>query len=183
MEKILLHTCCAPCSASTIPALMLLTDFKIVSLWYNPNIYPHSEYMSRHDAWKKYMQIQGIKTIEEDSPWNDDSQYEKMWLDDAVKYEKGRCGYCYLKRLEKTAEIAKKNDIKYFSTTLLASPYQQHDTIKSSASEIASKYGLNFVYVDPRKLYYSGVNTVKHIGLYTQKYCGCKLSNNNSQIQ
>ena len=176
MEKILLHTCCAPCSASTIPALTLLTDFKIVSLWYNPNIYPRSEYISRYDSWKKYMQIQGIKTIEEETPWNDDSQYEKMWLDDAVKYEKGRCQYCYLKRLEKTAKIAQKNNIKNFSTTLLASPYQQHDVIKSIALEIASEYKLNFVYVGPRKLYYSGVNNVKHIGLYTHKYFGCKLS-------
>lgn len=176
MEKVLLHTCCAPCSASTIPALTLLTDFKIVSFWYNPNIYPRREYLLRYNAWKKYMQIQGIKTIEEKAQWNDDLQYDDLWLKEAVKCENGRCYYCYLKRLEKTVETAKKNNIKNFSTTLLASPYQQHDIIKFIASNLALKYGLNFVYVNPRKLYYNGVNTVKHMGLYSQRYCGCKLS-------
>ena len=146
MEKILLHTCCAPCSASTIPALTLLTDFKIVSLWYNPNIYPRSEYISRYDSWKKYMQIQGIKTIEEETPWNDDSQYEKMWLDDAVKYEKGRCQYCYLKRLEKTAKIAQKKYTTSFEELTAGQPEEFLNYFKH-ADKLEFEDQPNYVYL------------------------------------
>ena len=106
----------------------------------------------------------------------DETKYEQLWLNDAVKCDKGRCYYCYLKRLEKTVEVAKQNDIKNFSTTLLSSPYQKHDVIKQISEDLAYKNNLNFVYVDPRKIHYDGVHKIKKLGLYSQRYCGCKLS-------
>ena len=174
MEKILLHTCCAPCSASTIT---LLQEYEIVSLWFNPNIYPLKEHLARYDTWNKYMDLLNIQKLEIKADWLDDeTKYEDLWLNDAVKCDKGRCYYCYLKRLEKTVETAKQNNIKNFSTTLLSSPYQKHDVIKQMCEELATKNGLNFVYVDPRKIHYDGVHKIKKLGLYSQRYCGCKLS-------
>lgn len=174
MEKILLHTCCAPCSASTIT---LLQDYEIVSLWFNPNIYPLKEHLARYDTWNKYMDLLNIQKKEIKADWLDDeSKYEELWLNDAVKCDKGRCYYCYLKRLEKTVKTAKQNNIKNFSTTLLSSPYQKHDVIKQMCEEMAAENGLNFVYVDPRKIHYDGVHKIKKLGLYSQRYCGCKLS-------
>jgi len=174
MEKILLHTCCAPCSASIIT---LLQNYQIVSLWFNPNIYPKTEHLLRYETWQNYMKLLNIETIEVKTDWLDDeSLYEKFWLDDAVKCDKGRCFYCYLKRLEKTAKIAKQNNIKNFTTSLLSSPYQKHDIIIEISKNLAKENNLNFVYVDPRKIFYNGVNSVKKLGLYSQKYCGCKLS-------
>lgn len=71
MEKILLHTCCAPCSASTIT---LLQYYKIVSLWFNPNIYPLKELLSRYDTWNKYMDLLSIEKIEKKADWLDDDK-------------------------------------------------------------------------------------------------------------
>lgn len=174
MEKILLHTCCAPCSASTIT---LLSGYEIVGFWYNPNIYPAKEYLSRYDAWQKYMKFLGLRTLEKKASWlEDETAYENVWLDEAVKCESGRCYYCYKKRLEQAALTAKENGISNFSTTLLASPYQKHEIIKQLAAKTAESNGLNFVYADPRKIFYDGINKVKKMGLYSQRYCGCKLS-------
>jgi len=174
MEKILLHTCCAPCSASIIT---LLQNYKIISLWFNPNIYPKTEHLLRYEAWQKYMKLLNIETVEVKANWLDDETlYEQLWLDDAVKCDKGRCYYCYQKRLEQTVSVAKNLDIKNFTTSLLSSPYQKHDTIIEISKNLANENNLNFVYVDPRKNFYTGVNSVKKLGLYSQKYCGCKLS-------
>ena len=174
MEKVLLHTCCAPCSVS---AIELLRDYNIVSFWYNPNIYPLKEHLSRYDTWNKYMDLQDIQKIEIKANWLDDeTQYEDLWLNNAIKCDKGRCYFCYLKRIEKTVEIAKQNNIKNFTTTLLSSPYQKHDVIKQMCEELAIKNSLNFVYIDPRKIYYNGVHKIKKLKLYSQRYCGCKLS-------
>ncbi len=175
MEKILLHTCCAPCSASIIP--LLQSGYDIVSFWYNPNIYPSKENVLRKNAWQSYMQKLNIETSEKNAQWlEDDNLYDGLWLDKALKYEKGRCYFCYKIRLEQTAERARQLSVKNFSTTLLSSPYQKHDVIKQLAKDIADRFGLNFVYADPRKNFYTGVNAVKKLGLYSQKYCGCKLS-------
>ena len=112
MEKILLHTCCAPCSASTIK---LLQEYQIISLWFNPNIYPLQEHLARYDTWNKYMDLLNIQKLEIKADWLDDeTKYEQLWLDDAIKCNKGRCYYCYLKRLEKTVEVAKQNNIRNF---------------------------------------------------------------------
>lgn len=173
--KILLHTCCAPCSASTIS--LLKEKYDIVSFWYNPNIYPLGEYNLRKKTWHEYMSFFKIETSEKSAEWiDDDKLYEPLWLDKAVAGEKGRCFFCYEKRLEETAIRAKSLGILNFSTTLLASPYQKHEDIILIANDIAEKNGLNFIYVDPRKIFYNGVNSVKKMGLYSQKYCGCKLS-------
>ncbi len=175
MENLLLHTCCAPCSASAIE--LLSKNYKITSFWFNPNIYPQKEYQLRQDAWKNYCKSINTDTQEVSPEWlSDEKSYDNLWLDKAVNCEKGRCYYCYQTRLEQTVLAAKKNSIKYFSTTLLSSPYQQHETIKEISEILAKKYGVIFVYIDPRKKFYDGVNSVKKAGFYSQKYCGCKLS-------
>jgi hypothetical protein len=175
MQKILLHTCCAPCSASTIS--LLQEQYDIVSFWYNPNIYPLQEYELRKKAWQEYMQFLKIRITEKNAQWlSNDELYESVWLDKAVRCDKGRCYFCYEKRLEETSVRAKELGISNFSTTLLASPYQKHEEIKQIAQNIAELNGLNFVYIDPRKIFYTGVNQIKKMGLYSQKYCGCKLS-------
>ncbi|MDD5021358.1 MAG: epoxyqueuosine reductase QueH [Endomicrobiaceae bacterium] len=175
MDNILLHTCCAPCSAS---AIALLSDnYKITTLWFNPNIYPENEYLSRKQSWQDYAKLLNIDIKEIKADWiGNESDYDELWLQKAVNCEKGRCYYCYKIRLEKTAQTAKELSINNFSTTLLSSPYQKHEIIKQIAEDLAQKYGINFVYIDPRKDFYAGVNAVKKLGLYSQKYCGCKVS-------
>ena len=53
MERVLLHTCCAPCSLSCIEPLRS-EGIEPVAFWYNPNIHPWKEYQARRDVLQKY---------------------------------------------------------------------------------------------------------------------------------
>ena len=87
-----------------------------------------------------------------------------------------RCGYCYLCRLEKTAKYAKENGFDAFSTTLLISPYQDHELLKKTGDMLSKKYGIKFLYKDFRPGFRYGQNKARELGLYMQKYCGCVFS-------
>ena len=63
-----------------------------------------------------------------------------------------------------------------FSTTLLISPYQNHDAIKQIGEELAQKYNLKFLYRDFRPGFREGQAEARELGLYMQKYCGCVFS-------
>ena len=87
-----------------------------------------------------------------------------------------RCGYCYLCRLEKTAKYAKENGFDAFTTTLLISPYQDHDMLVKTGEMLENKYGIKFLYRDFRPGFREGQNEARSLGLYMQKYCGCIFS-------
>lgn len=75
-----------------------------------------------------------------------------------------------------------------FSTTLLISPYQNHEALKQIGEEMAEKYGLTFLYRDFRPGFREGQNEARELGLYMQKYCGCVFSeesryNNHNQAK
>lgn len=79
-------------------------------------------------------------------------------------------------RLEQTAKYAKENGYDAFSTTLLISPYQNHEALKQIGEELAQKYNLIFLYRDFRPGFREGQNEARELGLYMQKYCGCIFS-------
>ena len=79
-------------------------------------------------------------------------------------------------RLEQTARIAKHGKFDAFTTTLLISPYQQHDVLKQTGEAIAAAYGIPFLYLDLRPGFKRSVELSKDMGLYRQQYCGCIYS-------
>jgi predicted adenine nucleotide alpha hydrolase (AANH) superfamily ATPase len=87
-----------------------------------------------------------------------------------------RCTFCYRLRLEKTAALAKEQGFDAFSTTLLISPYQNHELLKSTAVEVAQSIGTEFLYRDFRPHFREGQGEARRLGLYRQKYCGCIFS-------
>lgn len=87
-----------------------------------------------------------------------------------------RCVYCYSHRLEQTAKYAAENGYKYFTSTLFASIYQNHDLMKEKAEEFAKKFGVVFLYRDFRPNFREGNQKARETGLYMQKYCGCIFS-------
>ena len=168
--NLLLHTCCAPCSVYCIDSLRK-EGIEPVSYWFNPNIHPYIEYKTRRDTLIEYSKMENFKLIIE----------ENYGLDDFCKNVsndlKNRCkNYCYPVRLEQTAKFAKENGYDAFSTTLLVSPYQQHDVIKELAEQLAKKYEIDFVYRDFRVGFREGQAKARELGLYMQKYCGCVFS-------
>lgn len=167
-KKLLLHICCAPCSASAVK--MLREDFDISFYWYNPNICDKEEYDKRKESAQKYAEFLGIDFFEDKNFVYD---YEK-WLSDGGE----NCGICYKIRLEKTAEFAKKNNFEYFCTSLLSSPYQKHELVSETGKKSAVKNGVNFLYADFRPAFYEGKNLLRKENYYIQKYCGCDKSYN-----
>lgn len=73
-------------------------------------------------------------------------------------------------------KICKENGYDAFTTTLLVSPYQNHEAIIEVANELAEKYGIEFVYRDFRVGFREGQAKARELGLYMQKYCGCIFS-------
>lgn len=168
--KILLHTCCGPCSVYCIDRLHE-QQIELDAYWYNPNIHPYMEYKQRRDTLKTYTESIGVKAI-----INEDyglREFTKNVINDL----ENRCqNYCYRVRLEQTAKYAKENGYDAFSTTLLISPYQKHDLLKKIGEEMAKKYDIPFYYEDFRPGFRQGQAKARALGLYMQKYCGCVFS-------
>lgn len=170
MKKILLHTCCAPCSTYVIKKLREEGYHAITSYWYNINIHPYTEYKARLEALKEYTQMINIPLIV-------DYDYGIREFTKAVcENIDARCEFCYRSRLERTVKYAKEHGYEAFSTTLLVSPYQKHEWIKKIAEELANLYGIEFIYYDFREGFREGQQMARDAGLYMQKYCGCIYS-------
>ena len=168
--KLLLHTCCAPCSVYCIKTLRK-EGIEPTVYWFNPNIHPYIEYKTRRDTLKEYTKSIGVQAIFEENYGL--REFCKNVVDDL----ENRCvKYCYRVRLEQTAKYAKENGYDTFSTTLLISPYQNHEALKQIGEEMAQKYGLTFLYRDFRPGFREGQNEARELGLYMQKYCGCVFS-------
>lgn len=90
--------------------------------------------------------------------------------------ESDRCRYCFGLRLGKTAEFARENGYDAFTTTLLISPQQQHETLREIGERVAGEQGVEFLYTDLRKRYSDSRHITKPMDLYRQQYCGCLYS-------
>lgn len=169
--KLLLHTCCAPCSVYCIDTLKE-EGIKPTLFWYNPNIHPYTEYKTRRDCLKEYADKININAILEDEYGLDE------FCKNVINNLDSRCvNYCYPIRLRKTFEFAKANGYDTVSTTLLYSIYQKHEYIKKLCEELSKEYGIDFLYRDFRVGFWKGHDKAKNeLGLYMQKYCGCIFS-------
>ena len=88
----------------------------------------------------------------------------------------GRCAYCYQVRMEETARYAAEHGFDSFTTSLLISPYQNHEAIRATAQAMGARYGVEFLDRDFRPLFQAGQEFAREHGFYMQKYCGCVFS-------
>jgi len=177
-KRILLHSCCAPCSSWVITYLTKYFDITI--LYYNPNISPNEEYDKR-----KKEQIRLIKEIDKigtidiiDCDYDNDIYEEKIKGYEECPERGERCTICFNLRLEKTAKIAKENNFDYFCSTLTVSPYKNAKLINEIGKELGDKYNIKWLYSDFKKEngYKDSIELSKKYNLYRQDYCGCKYS-------
>ena len=172
--KLLLHSCCGPCSTTVLT--FLVNYFDITVLYYNPNIEPYEEYMHR-----KSEQIRFIKEFNNEhiTFWDCDYQNEEFRSKvKGLEEEKeggARCAVCFRLRLEKTAEIAKNEGFEYFGTTLTVSPHKNSKIINEIGALLESIYGVKYLYSDFKKKdgYKKSIELSKEYSLYRQDYCGC----------
>ena len=182
-KKILLHSCCAPCSSHVISVLTNYADVTI--LYYNPNISPKSEYDKRKEE-----QIRLIKEIDKNHKVDIiDCDYDNDIYESLVKgYEScpergDRCTICFNLRLEKTAKMAKMLGYDYYCSTLSVSPYKNSKLINEIGEELGKKYDIKWLHSDFKKEdgYKHSIELSKEYNLYRQDYCGCKYSIRNKK--
>lgn len=173
MQKVLLHTCCAPCSTYVIEWL-LNNQYQVNAYFFNPNIHPLDEYTRRLDAMQAYARSIKIELLTEEYAYSKQiSDYIKVVFD---KHPSDRCFHCYQIRLNAAAKKAKQLGLEGFTTTLLISPFQKHEEIKEAGKKAQAEHGVEFVYYDFRPGYNESRRIAKEFGLYRQKYCGCVYS-------
>jgi len=188
--KLLLHTCCAPCSIQCVESLAA-EEINPYLFWYNPNIHPFTEYRSRRDtlssfALEKMLQlftddeyglrsfIKNVTLFESQSEESESGESESSF---------DRCLFCYRIRLERTARLAAERSFDAFSTTLLISPYQNHSAIKEIGEQVAKDFSVDFLYRDFRPRFHEGQKQARNAGYYMQKYCGCIYSEEERYMQ
>ena len=177
-RKILLHSCCAPCSSYVITFLSNYLDITI--LYYNPNIAPKEEYEKR-----KQEQIRLIKTLNTKNKLDYlDCDYDNdIYNESIIGYETypeggSRCHICFNLRLDKTAKLAKQHKYDYFCSTLTVSPHKNSKIINEIGEKIEKKYQIKWLYSDFKKNegFKQSIELSKKYELYRQDYCGCIYS-------
>ncbi len=178
--KLLLHICCASCGVYV--SQVLKKEYGMTLYFYNPNIYPESEYDKRLEETKKMAKKFGLNLVAKE--YN-----HAAWLNKIKGHEQDpergeRCLICYKDRMEDTVKVAKEKHFNYFSTTLSVSPYKDAQAISQIGNDLSDKHGVKFLDKDFKKKdgYKKSVELSKELGLYRQDYCGCEFSYNAKQV-
>lgn len=169
MKKVLLHVCCAHCAAYSIEHWKR-EGYGVSAFWYNPNIHPYYEHKYRLESMEKLAKEIDLPLIT--SEGYDMPEYFRR----VAGKEQQRCQICFDLRLGVTADIARENGFDAFSSTLLISPHQQHETLLETGNRIAEDTQIEFLYADLRKRYSDSRHITKPMDLYRQQYCGCIYS-------
>lgn len=176
LHEVLLHACCAPCS-SAIVEWMLANGVRPTIFYYNPNIYPHEEYEIRKNESKRHAESLGIR-------WIDGDYDHEEWLRDIcgmeAEPERGRrCEQCFTLRLTRAAQEARKQGLRYFTTTLASSRWKSLEQI-NRAGHLAEQAveGTTFWDQNWRKggLQERRNQLLREYQFYNQQYCGCEFS-------
>ena len=177
-KRLLLHSCCGPCSSYVISYLTKYFDITI--LYYNPNIFPYDEYLKRKEEQIKLInEIDKVNCVDIIDCDYDNDYYNECIRGLEKEPERGnRCKVCYYLRMKKTVILAKEKDYDFFCTTLSVSPYKNAEWINNFGQELESKYNVKWLYSDFKKKdgYKSSILLSNKYNLYRQNYCGCIYS-------
>lgn len=176
--RLLLHCCCAPCASSVLE--YLTRHFQVTVLWYNPNIYPQSEFDRRFRALVELVEKMGLAD-------RVDILAESWKNQDYVRRVKGlenepegglRCGECFRLRLLETARLCKHYGYDWFCSTLSLSRHKDAVLINDIGEELARATGTSWLPSDFKKR--DGENRSVELceiyNVYRQLYCGCEFS-------
>ncbi len=184
-KKLLLHSCCAPCSSYCL--ISLLKYFDITCFYYNPNITDEGEYKKRVAELHRLVSLineeygSDVKII--DGDYEPDRFIKSVRDNDLALSPEGgkRCEMCFGMRLGKTYEVARQKGFTYFTTTLTISPHKDAQLINSTGTAIARSSGEDgpiWLPSDFKKNdgYRQSIELSKKYDLYRQNYCGCEFS-------
>lgn len=175
--KLLLHSCCAPCSSTVIE--LLKEYFQITVFYYNPNITEDEEYHKRYEEMLEYIEKRKYEISVEEGKYNPKEDFFEKIKGLENKKEGGeRCYKCYHLRMKETAEKAKAEGYDYFTTALSISPMKNSAWINEIGENLEKEYGVKYLYGDFKKKgrYVESIQISKDYNLYRQDYCGCIFS-------
>ena len=176
MTDVLLHCCCAPCSSAILEWLMQ-NDYKPTLFYFNPNIFPDSEYIIRKNELKRYAQALGLRVIDGDY---DHAKWRQEIKGLEMEPERGRrCQVCFDYRLRETARVASEEKIELFTTTLASSRWKDLEQINRAVQAAEKLYpDTQFWDKNWRKggLQQRRSELLKLNRFYNQLYCGCEFS-------
>ena len=181
-RRILLHSCCGPCSTACVERLM--SDYRITVFFYNPNVTDREEYEKRRDNQIKFLNALNTELPEEDRVVFIEGEYfpEDFYgvtegLEDCPEGGE-RCTECFKLRLERTAKAAVALGYDIFGTTLTVSPHKNYQLISMIGRTLAEVFGLEFLDMDFKKKagYQRSIELSRKYELYRQNYCGCSFS-------
>lgn len=174
-KRLLLHSCCAPCSSYCLE--QVAPHMRTTVFYYNPNLDSREEYEKRKGEQIRLLSETGLADFLDCDYDPEDFARVAAGLEDA---EEGgaRCVKCFELRLQKTAEAAKAGGFDYFGTTLTVSPLKNAEMINRIGFALAERLGVNFLPSDFKKRggYLRSVELSREHGLYRQNYCGCVYS-------
>jgi len=184
-KRLLLHSCCAPCSSYVL--VYLSSFFEITVFYYNPNITEQEEYQKRAREQKRLIdelnseRIAGVERFPIhvlEAEYNPEA-FIRIAQGHETDSEGGeRCFACYGLRLAKTAEAAAKGGFDYFTTTLSISPLKNAEKLNEIGQKLGEKHGVPYLLSDFKKKngYLTSIELSGKYNLYRQDYCGCKYS-------
>ena len=175
-KKVLLHSCCAPCSGSVIED-MHKAGLDLTIYFYNPNIHPIEEYLLRKEENIRYAEKMRI-------PFVDDDYDKERWFEMMKGHEKDpergeRCTMCFEMRFVKTAEYAAQNGFKIITSCLGISRWKDFEQVTTAGEKAAALYpGIQYWDYNWRKDKGSErmIEISKKEEFYQQQYCGCAYS-------
>jgi UDP-GlcNAc:undecaprenyl-phosphate GlcNAc-1-phosphate transferase len=173
--SLLLHICCAPCG-TYVSRDLLLPKYRLTWFFYNPNLVSQAEYDKRLEAVTLMAEKFSIPLIV--IPYENQAWCRKIKGREADPERGVRCQICYLDRLRETAKTAKEKGFEFFGTTLLTSPYKDKESIIKMSKDLSSSFGVKFLAEDFQASdgYRKSQALAKELGIYRQKFCGCKYS-------
>lgn len=186
--RLLLHACCAPCSSYCLEYLS--EYFDITVLFYNPNLYPETEYSKRAKEEERLIETMNSKAADESKKiklkvidFDSAEFYDKVKGLENCKEGGDRCRECFTLRLEKSARYAAENGFDFFTTTLTISPLKNAKLLNEIGERAGEKFGVKHLPSDFKKKggYQRSIVLSREYELYRQNYCGCVFSQRDRQ--
>lgn len=178
VPRLLLHSCCAPCSSYVLEYLSRYFDITV--FYYNPNISPEEEYQKRTEELRRLIsELPAVHPIHLEVGAYEPQKFFDMARGLEKEPEGGRrCFGCYRLRLEEAARMAKEGRYDYFTTTLTISPLKNAQKLNAIGEELGEIYQVEHLPSDFKKKngYKRSVELSAQYHLYRQNYCGCIYS-------
>ena len=174
-KRLLLHSCCAPCSSHCLSELS--PQIGVTVLYYNPNLDCAEEYEKRKREQIRFLRETGLADFL-DCDYAPEDYISAVRGLEGEKEGGARCAVCFRLRLERTAREAKLRGFDYFATTLTVSPLKNAKLINTIGFAVAEEVGVKYLPSDFKKRggYLHSVRLSEEYGLYRQDYCGCAFS-------